>query len=464
MAVYFLHVKIFSRANGSRVTKAAAYRSGEHIRDERTGEGYNYTSRTDIAHKEIMLPAEIARQEEMNWARDRSTLWNAAEHAGRLRNSRLGREVLVILPPELTPAQRTQLVQRFSQELADKYKNAVDFAIHEPRAGADERHHHAHILMTTRQVTPQGMGPRTTLDLSGTERHALGLGPSRDDLIQTRVRWAELTNDAFRAAGLTERVDHRSYRDQGVNREAKPVMPQSIFYQEKLSGMSNPAGDEIRARHRERLEARARGGDELERVIQRQKEENRQRATERAQAKAASPKRMARGSLTPEELKERSHAYYAANREKTLKRQLERRLANPEEWRRKHREWAEQRRARKEAGLPTRKAWAPILGARQQTRNVAGPVPNPPAQAEPASKAEESVKNWMAYRETQTAAPAADESLKRWMAYRQNDQSAPTVGDAKDRLPDKGSDSPGKKDDERPPETNRRRRDHDAGL
>src|SRR6266853_4275494 len=42
MAKYFLYVKVFSRGEGSRVTRAAAYRAGERIRDERTSEVYNY--------------------------------------------------------------------------------------------------------------------------------------------------------------------------------------------------------------------------------------------------------------------------------------------------------------------------------------------------------------------------------------------------------------------------------------
>src|SRR2546423_976617 len=48
MAKYFLHVKVFSRGKGSRVTRAAAYRAGERIRDERTSEVYNYSDRQDV--------------------------------------------------------------------------------------------------------------------------------------------------------------------------------------------------------------------------------------------------------------------------------------------------------------------------------------------------------------------------------------------------------------------------------
>jgi MobA/MobL family len=58
MANYFLHVKTFGRGKGSRAAKAAAYRAGERIRDERTRAVYNYTDRTDVAHAEIVLPTE----------------------------------------------------------------------------------------------------------------------------------------------------------------------------------------------------------------------------------------------------------------------------------------------------------------------------------------------------------------------------------------------------------------------
>jgi len=185
MAIYHTDVKTFGRARGGRVTRAAAYRAGERIRDERTREVYNHTGRDDVVYKEIVLPAEFAVNPELDWARDRSILWNAAEHTNR-RNARLGREVLVMLPPELTPQQRTQLVRRFSQELADRFRCAVDTTIHLPRPGADERHHHAHLLMTAREVAPPGLGRRTTLELSGMERYARGLGSYKDEFVSVR--------------------------------------------------------------------------------------------------------------------------------------------------------------------------------------------------------------------------------------------------------------------------------------
>src|SRR5712672_2725514 len=80
MAVYFLNMKTFGRAGGSSAASAAAYRAGERIRDERTGKTYDHSERQDVMHKEIVLPSRFA-DEEMAWARDRASLWNAAESA-----------------------------------------------------------------------------------------------------------------------------------------------------------------------------------------------------------------------------------------------------------------------------------------------------------------------------------------------------------------------------------------------
>lgn len=328
MAVYFLHLKTFSRTKGSRITAAAAYRAGERIRDERTGESYNHSHRQDVVGKGIVLPRELADRPEANWARDRATLWNAAERGDR-RNLRLGREVLVLLPPELDKVQRHALVHRFSQNLADKYQNAVDFTVHEPRPGSDKRHHHAHLLMTTRQITLEGLGERTTLELGGRERHARGLGRS-NDVFLIRERWARITNEALRDAGLRARVDHRSYQDQGIDREPKPVIPQRVYYQEKRQGLSTPAGDDIRARYRERVEARQKGRDALEQVVKRQNAEAHQRASAADRQNAATERTLARGALTREELKAKRRERYRDNAAEANHSQHEHRKMMPD--------------------------------------------------------------------------------------------------------------------------------------
>src|SRR5450631_3048453 len=158
VAVYFLNLKTFGRSNGSSAVSAAAYRAGERIRDERTGKTYYHTDRQDVLHKEIMLPSRFAA-DDVSWAKDRSNLWNTAEGAEDRKNARVAREYLVALPSELSPDARISLVAAFSRELVERYRFALDIAIHAPRnfPGSDPRNFHAHLLATTREATLEGL-------------------------------------------------------------------------------------------------------------------------------------------------------------------------------------------------------------------------------------------------------------------------------------------------------------------
>ncbi|HEY4442874.1 MAG TPA: MobQ family relaxase [Steroidobacteraceae bacterium] len=281
MAVYFLNMKTFGRAGGSSAASAVAYRAGERIRDERTGRTYDHSERQDVMHKEIVLPSRFAG-EEMAWARDRAGLWNAAESAETRKNARVAREYLVALPVELSPPQRVGLVRGFSQELSNRYGFAVDFAIHAPRdfPGSDPRNFHAHLLATTREVTVEGLGAKTTLDMSDRRRRELGLPPAINELLHVRERWAAITNEALQEAHIASRVDHRSLETQGIDREPRPQIPRAAFEMER-HGYRSVVADRMREEHQARVQAR------LERSASREARIPAEPAVAQATAKAA---------------------------------------------------------------------------------------------------------------------------------------------------------------------------------
>jgi ATP-dependent exoDNAse (exonuclease V) alpha subunit len=258
MAIYYLNVKTFGRSAGGRATSAAAYRAGERIVDERSGRVFDHSQRTDVMHNEIVLPSTLVAAD-MSWLHDRSVLWNAAEHAEPRKNARVAREYLVALPHEMTPAQRLKLVQGFSQELADLHGFAVDIAIHAPRPYNDPRNYHAHLLTTTREVLPTGLGAKTDLDISDSERRRRGLGSSLKELLAVRERWATLTNEALRQTNVRARVDHRSLQAQGIDREPIPQIPMAARRTEE-QGQRSDVADAIRAAYRARVQARLERG------------------------------------------------------------------------------------------------------------------------------------------------------------------------------------------------------------
>lgn len=256
MAIFRLQIRPVTRSTGRTATSAAAYRAGERIRDERTGALYDHSEREDVLHKEIFLPSRFDRPDAgMDWARDRSKLWNTVERAEQRRNSRVAREYQVALPAELSAEQRIVLARTFSREISDRYNVAVDLAIHAPRPEGDPRNFHAHLLATTREVTPEGLGPKTGLDMTGGVRSELGLTPSRQEFKSLRARWAELTNEALREAKIEARVDHRSLEAQGIDREPMPYLPRSALAAVRRGERSEVA-ERIRERHRQRVAAR----------------------------------------------------------------------------------------------------------------------------------------------------------------------------------------------------------------
>jgi MobA/MobL family len=256
MAIYYLGVKSFGRSagtGGSVSTSAAAYRSGERIRDERTNHVYDHSQRRDIEYKEILLPSHLdGAGSQLDWARDRSQLWNAVERSEPRANARVAREYVLALPHELNAEQRMLLARGFARELSDRYHNAVDLALHQPRT--DPRNYHAHLLATTREVTAQGLGAKTIAELNGSQRFELGLPRAMQEHAQIRARWADLTNTALREAGLDVRVSHIPNSEAILRPGAQPWLPRVAWEIERRGGQS-PLGDRAREQFAQRREA-----------------------------------------------------------------------------------------------------------------------------------------------------------------------------------------------------------------
>lgn len=201
MASYHFSVSTISRSVGRSATAAAAYRAGQRVVDQITGEVHDYRRRGGVESVDMVLPEGAP-------AWDRSTLWNEAERAEKRRNSCVAREIKLALPDELTADQRRALVLAFVGSLSARHGVAVDVAIHAPSREGDQRNHHAHLLMTTRRLGPDGLGTKTR------EWDDRKTGPALT--VEWRAEWARLQNEALERHGHAARVDHRSLVEQGI--------------------------------------------------------------------------------------------------------------------------------------------------------------------------------------------------------------------------------------------------------
>ncbi|MGI2036310.1 Ti-type conjugative transfer relaxase TraA [Rhizobium panacihumi] len=215
MAIFYCQMSVVSRSTGRSAVASAAYRAAVVLINERDGLVHDYSRREGVGHSEIVLPESV----DARWALDRSALWNAAERAEPRKDARVAREFVVALPHELSEGGRQDLTRSFAQDLAERYGAAVDFAIHTPGTQGDVRNHHAHVLMTTRQVTSEGLGPKTYIELANKELLPKGLPSTQMQLVDIRRSWEGMANEHLAREGHDIRIDHRSYAERGLEIE-----------------------------------------------------------------------------------------------------------------------------------------------------------------------------------------------------------------------------------------------------
>ena len=225
MAIFHLSIKIISRGKGKSAVAAAAYRAGENIKSEYDGITHDYTRKGGVVHTEIILPEHAPDDYS-----DRAVLWNAVEMAERNRNAQLAREIELALPAELSRGQGVALVRDYvRRQFVDKGMCA-DVCFHDK----NDENPHAHIMLTLRHIDRDGAWAAKSkkeyvLDANG-ERILLKSGAFKTRKVYTvdwndparaevwRSAWAGAVNAALERGGHAERIDHRSYERQGVER------------------------------------------------------------------------------------------------------------------------------------------------------------------------------------------------------------------------------------------------------
>lgn len=90
-------------------------------------------------------------------------------------------------------------------------------AIHAPDARADQRNHHAHVLMSTRKIGPWGFGEKSDIERENKWLVAHGKETTHAQLRSIRRDWEDVVNLGLQRAGQDVRVDHRSHKDRGID-------------------------------------------------------------------------------------------------------------------------------------------------------------------------------------------------------------------------------------------------------
>lgn len=226
MAIYHCTCKIISRGQGRSAVGAAAYRSGEKLYNEYDGIEHDYTKKGGVVYSEIMLCENAPKEYQ-----DRQTLWNAVEQIEKSSKAQLAREYEVALPVELSREEQIKLVRDFAKENFVDNGMCVDFSIHDKEDGNP----HAHIMLTTRTIEQDNswgvkQKKEYILDKNGQKQYdkkkqtykcktvKTTNWDSKEFLQRSRESWAEKINQELEKKSLPQRIDHRSLKEQGVDR------------------------------------------------------------------------------------------------------------------------------------------------------------------------------------------------------------------------------------------------------
>lgn len=194
MAIFHLDFKIVKRSEGRSSVAKAAYHARCKITDERTGDTYDYSRRTDLYGHFILAPVNAPE----HIVKDSTALWNEVERVERQSNGQTARYFDAAIPAELNNDDKKKLVLEYCQKNFVDKGMIADIAFHD----LDSDNPHAHVMLTLKTIGPEGFGKK---ERSWNDRKMSVLW---------RESWASIANSYLAAAGSSERIDHRSLQAQ----------------------------------------------------------------------------------------------------------------------------------------------------------------------------------------------------------------------------------------------------------
>ncbi|HHF8081736.1 TPA: MobQ family relaxase [Klebsiella pneumoniae] len=203
MAIFHMSAQTISRSKGHSSVAAAAYRHGEKMTDEHTGEIHDYSKKKGVSDGVVLIPDGADKR-----FLKPEYLWNTIEKSEKRKDAQLAREFNIALPVEMTNEQKKALAIDFCNENFVKNGMIADIAFHK----LDSDNPHFHVMLTTRKLTPDGSG-------FGQKVREWN---SKEQLEGWRKSWADTANEHMQRAGIDARIDHRSLKDQKAELDAIP--------------------------------------------------------------------------------------------------------------------------------------------------------------------------------------------------------------------------------------------------
>ena len=234
---------IVTRSKGHSAVDKASYISRSVLVSEYDGQTYRPKYHEDLVHSEISLPPNAPKE-----FSDRAALWNAVELSEKGQTAQLARMLKASLPNSWSYELAEEVVRDYVQRNFVSKGMCVDWAIHDSENEKGQRNLHFHLLATLRPLDENGKWAAKQrkvydLDENGERIPVIDkkTGQQKVDK-RNRKQWkchTEQTTDWNSRAnakmwredltatinavneriGIEEQWEHRSFKEQGIDRE-----------------------------------------------------------------------------------------------------------------------------------------------------------------------------------------------------------------------------------------------------
>jgi hypothetical protein len=214
-------------AGGGRGSVHLSFRSGSRGGGASARGAYAYITRDDEFAGPDRDAAIYTESDHMpSWAEeDPQEYWDAADLYER-SNGRLFVSADFALPRDLDREDQIALAREFAESLTEREQLPYTLAIHEGRDEEGHEHNpHAHLMFSERRNDGVERSREQWFRRADSAHPERGGAPKsrtfhgREWVESARERWASMTNATLERSGRSDRVDHRSYARQGVDRE-----------------------------------------------------------------------------------------------------------------------------------------------------------------------------------------------------------------------------------------------------
>lgn len=198
-----MHVKVIQKSSSQSILAKGAYNNRTNLTNLDTGEKYYHQSRGGLVSSSVLIP-DNSPQWLQEVSADLSEFFSYIQKGEKRKDAQIMREVTLALPHELNEKQTILLAKNYVKKIFVDQGMVVNLAIHKPNVKGDPRNIHAHILLTMREILPDGFGKKV--------REWNTMVP------QWRDEWERLANSYLSEHGFPPRIEMKSYERQALDK------------------------------------------------------------------------------------------------------------------------------------------------------------------------------------------------------------------------------------------------------